>query len=250
MFVALLVATVALAQDDPWTHEGWVWRAEDNPIRYCIAEIPTFPHMTEQEVRKSVKAALRSWEQASPHLSFQEVTDCKDPNTVSEPMIRISFGDSGDVDGPDLHPGEDGCRPLAAYFLRVGSIDLMVGDSGMGPSCDGKFHLPSFLSHELGHAIGLGDACGFYEDCGGVMAPGLVECSQLWVGQGDRDGVEALYGPESLCDVARDTGEPLVEDQTTATSPESSCACSTGSDPGLWTLAFFGLLVGFRRRTP
>lgn len=248
-----------------WHHSGAAWDPADMPVPLCVAPLDPPPGWTEAELHDAVRGVAQEYEDLGTPLRFDWRGACTE-ETPPGIAVEVQF-----LEQDELHPfdqrevagttGACGYDRLESYVVRVGTSNWMPADQSVDdPACEGV-HLPTIVRHWFGHAIGLTHTCedpnccdpGFcrLDERESVMFWAGKVCEIRLLGPQERDGVQALYGAEPLCDQTV-LGDPLdpadlhpIDDPTAA----ETCGCTSASD-GSGTGGAIALgLVWLRRRS-
>ena len=124
--------------------------------------------------------------------------------------------------------------PTADSPRTIYDADIALNNTGPQWQCDGLgcWNLDHVLTHELGHALGLGHACGACDTLL-MVAEANPEFQPQTLFDDDRDGCRALYPEQEQAPDMPDEGapEPTPESAEAPDGPQSDVAAD-GGRPG------------------
>lgn len=136
----------------------------------------------------------------------------------------------------------------ASFALVVNDGFLFASDAAIAAGeCTDAVSLQAFVTHELGHPLGLGHSCEMGEPCdeeeaaatmSGVL--GLCDSAPSTLEADDEAGIDALYGCDDAGPPGDDTGvtaEDTAEEQDSASEDTGEptgegCGCATSGASG------------------
>lgn len=263
----------------------YAWPAERLPVelRWTGAQ----DGLTAAEVQAALEGAASAWTQAGVcSFGFVVVEDPDAADAFEAGGVAVLFGDPEDVlEEGVLTATLQGAGGGARFTSNGRTVDeappfeIVVNQGGAWATdaaiaagdCEGRVSLQSVLTHELGHVLGLADACERGGACGDEDAP---DATMAWsmatcdagastLGTDDVDGLEAIYGGCGDDGGADDTGEadggetdsgvpdPGVDtgDRGPAEEGGTGCGgCATRGAGGSFLAAAWAALAAGRRR--
>lgn len=204
--------------------------------RVVFAPVPTGDGRRDALLRRALRASVDAWSRASALTTAMG----------EESENRVSWsGDSWDFDPAFL------AVALTRYDVATGRIisaEIVINELGANwadrrsePQRSAHFDLQNTLTHEVGHAVGLGHS---EEETATMYASADAdEVSKRTLARDDIEGVQALYGMAS--------GPEFTAALFTSEEAAMGCSSTTGPGPSSWMVVLFAALLpwlGRRRR--
>jgi len=213
---SVVLSTQALA----WEHEGHHWEVETLHFSMGPGLLTTLPQavdpttgLTTQEL--ILNAAWCNWlwsEQCAtlfPERSAPDVPSCVNLHAIYAPLstdatpyseVHFTVSDDKSAPGIDYEYADDGVLERARVV-----IDSQMTWLSSEVACEqGELYLEAFLTHQIGHILGLAHSCDDGDACSGELASATMfwaypscELSAASIEEDDIAGLTALYTPSA-----------------------------------------------------
>lgn len=234
----LLCATEASAFKLKSTSSGAPIQWQDDQVAF--APIRSGDGRRDALLKLALRAAVEAWKRVST-LRLAVVDESPNPVRWSgdewahDPAFLAVTLTRYDVDTGRIVSAE----------IVVNEVSASWADRAMEPSRAGHFDVQNMLTHEVGHAVGLGHS----EVDEATMYPSADadETSKRYLAKDDIDAVAALYGELPGTDVELDL-PPIGADSQPVLEAAVGCSSVEGASPTAWVLYLLGVGVLLLRR--